>query len=136
VIRVTSEATYLYNCIAWAAHEDDRWWWPVPPDVSYWPQGVAREETLEAFAGAYATRGFERCLDGLSENGYEKIVIYALGGTPTHAARQLLNGCWTSKLGNDVDVQHDTPEALIQEHASCRVTYGVPVQYLRRLRPR
>jgi hypothetical protein len=30
----------------------------------------------------------------------------------THAARQLSNGCWTSKLGKLNDIQHGTPESI------------------------
>jgi hypothetical protein len=28
----------------------------------------------------------------------------------THAARQLPDGTWTSKLGKDVDIEHDYPD--------------------------
>ncbi|HEY7428267.1 MAG TPA: hypothetical protein VH682_28795 [Gemmataceae bacterium] len=27
--RITSPASDVYNCIAWAAGETNRWWWPV-----------------------------------------------------------------------------------------------------------
>ena len=37
---VTSPPAVEYNCIGWAAGEDDRWWWPDPAGVSYWPAGV------------------------------------------------------------------------------------------------
>jgi|GEM_PF-6214714 len=30
--EVTSPFTKVYNCIAWAVHETDRWWSPVPED--------------------------------------------------------------------------------------------------------
>jgi hypothetical protein len=93
------------NCIAWAANETDRWWWPNP--FYYWPNGVPRMETLEAFALAYATLGFTPCEDATLELGYEKIVIYVNSeGVPTHAARQLPNGRWTSKLGKYEDIEH------------------------------
>ena len=55
---VTSPPTPEYNCIGWAAGEDDRWWWPDAAGVSYWPTGVPREETIAAFAAAFATIGF------------------------------------------------------------------------------
>ena len=29
-----------------------------------------------------------------------------VNGIPTHAARQLPDGSWTSKLGQNIDVQH------------------------------
>jgi len=82
---------------------------------------------------AYATLGYEPCLDGTLEPGFEKIVIYVLSGTPTHAARQLNSGLWTSKLGQQVDVEHDTPEAIVQEIAQLAAIYGLPVQYMKRI---
>jgi hypothetical protein len=52
--RVTSPPDRLSNCIAWAAGDQQRWWWPLDPlDLgSFWPPGVAKEETVAAFAGA------------------------------------------------------------------------------------
>jgi len=42
------------------------------------------------------------------EDGWEKIAIFAdEQGEPLHAARQLPSGRWTSKLGADVDIEHD-----------------------------
>ena len=56
--RVTSPATRGYNCIAWAAGDTNRWWWPDPEDdASFWPPGVAPEETISAFTAAFATLG-------------------------------------------------------------------------------
>jgi hypothetical protein len=46
--ELTSPDTIDYNCVAWAAEEDDIWWWPDPFLESYWPYDVPREETLEA----------------------------------------------------------------------------------------
>lgn len=34
-------------------------------------------------------------------------------GDWTHAARQLPDGSWTSKLGPDEDILHRTPQALV-----------------------
>lgn len=53
---VTSPPTPTYNCIAWAAGESNRWWWPT--SSYFWPTGIPREETLLAFVGAYATLGY------------------------------------------------------------------------------
>jgi hypothetical protein len=44
--------------------------------------------------------------DDSLEPGFEKIALYALAGLPKHAARQLPNGRWTSKLGELEDVEH------------------------------
>ena len=136
MIRRTSDPTWDYNCIAHAAGEDDRWWWPDPTGGAYWPNGVACEVTLEAFEEAYATIGYESCADGDFEPGFEKIVLYAKGGSPTHAARQLVAGTsagnWTSKLGREIDVEHDSPHALVKEHPALQNEYGDPLRYLRR----
>jgi hypothetical protein len=42
--------------------------------------------------------------------GLEKVALYAdANGCPTHVARQLPNGRWTSKLGELEDIEHDLP---------------------------
>jgi hypothetical protein len=41
------------------------------------------------------------------EPGFEKVALYAdAAGIPTHAARQLSGGKWTSKLGRREDIEH------------------------------
>ena len=47
--RITSPASRSYNCIAWAAENDNLWWWPDSLMTSYWPSDIPREVTLEAF---------------------------------------------------------------------------------------
>lgn len=101
---VTSAQTTDYNCIAWAAGDNSKWWWPGR--YSYWPASVANEETLTAFAQAYATLGYENCVDESLEPGFEKVAIFTLNGVPTHAALQLKSGMWTSKLGDGEDIAH------------------------------
>lgn len=111
--HVTSRATWEYNCIGWAAEEDDRWWWPRPEAAYYWPAEAPMEETLAAFELAYATLGYAACNSLDMEDGFVKVAIYALqDGTPTHAARQLVNGHWTSKIGGNVDIEHYAVEAV------------------------
>lgn len=121
--EVTSPATPAYNCIAWAAGENGRWWWPNP--FGYWPDGVPVEETVEAFVLAYRTLGYEPCADGELEAGYEKVAIFSLNGKPTHAARQLPDGKWTSKLGMQVDLSHGLG-------ALNGPQYGEPTSFVRR----
>ncbi len=104
--RVVSPETADYNCIAWAAEVEDRWWWPDPMEQEYWPPGVPRESTLQAFEAAYGTLGYSRCSQNHFEPGFQKIAIYAKGGVPQHAARQLPDGRWTSKLGELHDIEH------------------------------
>lgn len=108
--RITSPATYAYNCIAWAAGETSRKWWPLPG--YYWPEGAAMKETIAAFVNAFELRGYEIALNPDLEPGIEKIVIYVRDQKPTHAARQLEDGTWTSKLGDCEDIIHASLEDI------------------------
>jgi hypothetical protein len=103
--RITSPASIRYNCIAWAASDDTRWWWPSSDD-GFWPSEVARQETVDVFIRAYATLGYAECASAEPEEGFEKVALYALGDEPRHAARQLARGAWTSKLGRSEDIEH------------------------------
>jgi hypothetical protein len=106
--EITSPRTGDYNCIAWSAEDTSRKWWPDKMGVGYWPQGVPRETILTAFVAAFATLGYEECADSKFEPGFQKIAIFTKpAGTPAHAARQLPNGRWTSKLGSEVDIEQD-----------------------------
>jgi hypothetical protein len=98
---VTSPRTQEYNCFAWVAGDQERWWQPTPEDEFYWVQGVPMEETLSAYIQAYQTLGYVACDNSDLEKGYEKIALYTDNeGTPLHAAKQLLTGKWSSKLGD------------------------------------
>lgn len=126
--EVTSPPSNRYNCVAWAVAADERKWWePDPNGQYYWPHGVPRERTVEGYIRAFECLGFTRCEDGTVEKGYEKVAIYVHPhGQPTHVARQLPNGQWTSKLGRLEDVEHRTLEGLRG------VQYGNPRVVLRR----
>jgi len=105
--RISSPPAREYNCIAWAAQDTNAWWWPDPMLTAYWPAEIPREETVVAFCAAFQTLGYEECESAELEEGVQKIALYARGGSPTHAARQLANGRWTSKLGKGEDIQHE-----------------------------
>ena len=126
----TSPVDGNYNCIAWAASDPSNWWWPS--EDGYWPDFAPREETIEAFIAAFQGLGYIACESGDLELGFEKIALYAIrsGGTlePTHAARQLPNGKWTSKLGPLEDISHDTVDCVNGP------VYGSVCRYLKRLR--
>ena len=104
---VTSPETTSYNCIAWAAADTARWWWPT--GRYYWPPGAQRTASLKAFEEAFATLGFRRLQNpDADESTVEMVAIYARpDGIPTHAARQLPSGRWTSKCGAGVDIEHE-----------------------------
>jgi hypothetical protein len=68
---------------------------------------VVREETVAAFVEAYRSIGYEPCEHGGHELGLEKVAIFSLDDRPTHVARQLPNGRWSSKLGGEEDIEHE-----------------------------
>lgn len=102
---------YRYNCFAWAAGDDRRWWDASGSGGTYWPPEAPLRQTIDAYRAAYETRGYELCSSGVFEAGYEKIALFAdASGLPTHAARQLPDGQWTSKLGELLDITHTSVE--------------------------
>ncbi len=107
--QVTSGPDQAYNCIAWAAGVTHQRWWPSEnADDAFWPEDVPRLCTLEAFQAAFAAVGYSVSESAESETGFEKIVLFAdADGVPTHAARRLPHGRWTSKLGKAEDIEHD-----------------------------
>jgi len=125
---ITSAWTGTYNCIAWAAGRNDQWWEPVKP--YYWPPNVPREYTLSAYAKAFEAIGYHKCANGNLEEGFEKIAIFAAREdgrfVPTHAARQLPDGRWASKLGKSEDIEHSPLSAV-----NCP-EYGRAVRFMRR----
>jgi hypothetical protein len=132
---LTSPSDPDYNCIAWATGDTEIWWWPTPYDQPgiYWPEQAPREATVRAFLTAYATQGWIDCeLDASIETGFEKLALYVDANQAVqHAARQLPNGEWTSKLGKYKDIQHTSPAAL--ETSSLGETqYGTVARYMKR----
>ena len=105
--RPTSPPTPDYNCIAWAAVDVARW---SQPGV-YWPIEATRDEFgLGILEGAFLALGYKPCEDDRPEPGYEKVALYGSSLYYTHAARQLPDRRWTSKLGKAEDIEHDTPD--------------------------
>lgn len=108
--RVTSPASFDYNCIAWAAGDTQHWWQPG----GWWPKNLPLTDfSIAALELAFLSLGYADCeMDDSFEPGFEKVVLYSSGPWYTHAARQLRTGEWTSKLGKAEDIQHDSPDAL------------------------
>lgn len=102
----TSPQDVRYNCIAWAFGDSKKFYWPADLPEYFWPPNVKKEESVDAFIDLYASIGYTHCANGQPEIGYEKVAIFTLNGEPKHAARQLQNGLWTSKLDSHVDVTH------------------------------
>lgn len=153
----TSEATGrppapgAYNCIAWAAHDNHRWWWPEPD--AFWPSWARRQPTVACFAQAFRRLGYRKCSNSRREFGYEKVALYAMHNSgvpvpatlavdhfddwePKHMARQLPDGTWTSKAGGSEDLTHFTLDAVecfgpTFKHGA--VQYGSPIFFMKRL---
>ena len=125
-LRVTSPCTKGYNCFAWAAGYTNKWWCPF----RHWPHDIPKEVTIDALIAVFCKERYARCVDESLEKGFEKIVIYAQKKDgeliPTHAARQLHNGWWTSKLGAEYDIEHRNIDDLMGDD------YGEPVIFMKR----
>jgi hypothetical protein len=121
--RITSPPSLDYNCIAWSAGDIEHWWQPGV----YWPIAAAGDEYgLGSLEQAFLSLGFEDCDDGSLEDDHEKVALYGASLFYTHAARQLPDGRWTSKLGRSEDIEHDTPDDVAGG------IYGEVVQFMRR----
>jgi hypothetical protein len=130
VFDISSEGTDNYNCFAWAAGDSTARW--EPTEGYYWPPGAPREISVDAVIRAFEFLGYEETTGDTLESAYEKVAIFAdADGEPTHAARQLENGGWTSKLGNYEDIEHDR----LSELEGPKPCYGKVVRLLRRSRP-
>lgn len=92
---------------------------------------MPREYTVASMLDLFSTFGYELCEDGTLESTSEKVAIYARDDKPQHAARQLSNGLWTSKLGRYQDIEHATPEEM---QGDGRLEYGRIVAFMRRPR--
>jgi len=139
--RLTSKSTNRYNCFAWADRVK-RCRFDVVD--GWWPNNIARDDSIETLVLMYESRGYVRCSEEDAktfDTAYETIVLYSRdktidGGLPTeriihegtHAARLLPNGQWTSKLGPDQDISHPTPECLNGRF------YGEALDYMRKKR--
>jgi hypothetical protein len=136
--ELTSPFDSKYNCIAHAAEKNDIWWWSVDKALVgndiFWFNNVPGEPTVENFIAAFSKLDYKPCDNSELEKDFEKVAIYvstkdalhAPKGSVTHMARQLSDGKWTSKLGEDVDISHNTLQAVEGN------IYGVVKQILKR----
>jgi len=107
--KVTSPPDISYNCIAWAFKDNRRHWWPNQK-TSYWPLDASGKSVAQAFEEWFLLDGWAETESHELEEGYEKVALYVKDGQPTHAARQLDSGLWSSKLGSHVDLVHALEE--------------------------
>jgi len=128
--KITSPETSKYNCIAYAAGDLERWWWPDTLHMDYWPAGCPRTEAIAAFQVAFETLGYQPCANADFDLSVEKIAIFHKNNVPTHAAKQIANRVWSSKLGQSFDISHEINcLSGADEH-----TYGEIALFMCRLR--
>lgn len=135
----TSDESIAYNCVAWALGFNHIAIWPDAAFDLEWPFPKPEVGNVDDFGQLFALFGYERCATEIYEVGYEKIALYAPteDAPPEHAARQLPDGRWASKLGGrGIDGEHDHLADWPQEspyREACR-TYGGARYFFRRRR--
>ena len=127
----TSLATEKYNCIAHAVFNDSEWYEPAKPEyLTFWPNDVPREYTIDAYFQLFESYGYSKCKNGDIEEGFIKIAFFYSTNKYNnpdsfHAARQLSDGQWTSKLGESIDVSHTL-------NAMSNSNYGEVIQFFKK----
>jgi hypothetical protein len=124
---ITSPVDEAYNCIAWAAEFKKDEWWDHTPGYK-WP--ATRSPLITSLVNVFLSLGWEErtASENILEPEFERVALYRKNDEWTHAARQLPSGKWTSKLGPDEDIEHDTPECL------CGDSYGTIHCIMRKVR--
>lgn len=130
---VTSCADGRYNCLSWATGDITNKWDSTLEGVGYyWPPGIGRNDTPDEWAQIFVLHGYQLTTDRTHEHGFEKVAIYASHDGPDgalHAARQLRDGNWTSKLGDGSDIEHADLQCLEGE------LFGTVMRVLKKYRP-
>ena len=128
-----------YQCIAWAACNFNRRWWPWDDPSFYWPDGFVKRPVgtpipVQEFAEMFEKKfGYEKCTKGEFEWGYQKVAIFANLEGVTHMARQRLFGDeWLSKLGCYEDIVHSKSVDIEGDIDPTARQYGEVVQYMKR----
>ena len=123
--EIKSDPTIDYNCIAWAADDNERWWEPGVLD-GYWPAAAPQEFTFAGLIAGFATIGYEECPSADYEEGYDKVAFYGTADdNATHAAKQVGPNLWSSKCGITEDITH-TLTGLVSDR------YGRAMRFVRR----
>lgn len=127
-VEVVGEPTTQYNCISAAFDDNEKPWWPAPPQGRspysdfYWPEDAQRDTYGESFDALLVDKAgavvFSKDEEPPYAKGYQKLALFESDwGEPTHLARQLPNGQWLSKVGRNGLILHSLEN---MEHG----TYG------------
>lgn len=86
---------------------NDAWVWPGPEPYHWWPDHLPRDGSLEVLVRFFGEAGYSLAAtdDGFSPS-FERVAIFGDEEGPTHAALELPDGSWTSKLGMSEDIRH------------------------------
>ena len=102
----------------------------MPLPGYYWPPNVPRDYSPESLRLAFESVGYEICIGGHQEVGFDKVALYVdTTGEWSHAAKQQAAGDWGSKVGKAEDIRHNS------EHCFGDSIYGEVIYYMKRPTP-
>lgn len=102
----------------------------MPLPGYYWPPTAPRDYSPESLRLAFEHVGYEVCIGGHHEAGFDKIALYVdATGEWSHAAKQQSTGDWGSKVGKAEDIRHKS------EHCFGGSIYGEVIYYMKRPTP-
>ncbi len=110
--EIVDEPSDLYNCIAYAVGDIAKPW--DPNGTRYWPPWAPRNDRIDSLIAVFAglEPAYEQCESSQVEDGYQKVALYEVQGQAKHAALQMPNGRWRSKMGRGPVIEHRSPESL------------------------
>ena len=76
--------------------------------------------------GSVRRLGYEQSDRSDTEVGYQRVALYEVNGEMKHAALQMPNGRWRSKIGKGPVIEDSSPELLADG------IYGTPTTIMRR----
>ena len=76
------------------------------------PPWATLTNRIESLKEAFTGLGYEQCHDRGATAGYQKVALYEAQGRMQHAAIQMPNGRWRSKMGRGPVIEHRNPNSL------------------------
>lgn len=100
-----------YNCIAWSLDIDYMSVGHENLTGIYWPDNISKIPNINNYKRMYNSYGFIDASTSDLEEGFKKVAIYVRGTNPktgivVHAAKQIDDIWWSSKMGDNIDGIH------------------------------
>ena len=76
--EIAEEPSGQYNCIAYAAEDTTKWWWP--DGINYWPPKATLDTRTQSLMEVLAELGYEQCDASDPEDSYQKVALYEVQG--------------------------------------------------------